>query len=60
MTCSGTTLVAQWLKTILPNLNGRGVWERMHTCIRMAESLRDFPETITALLSGYSPVKGLK
>ena len=51
--------MAQWLKTSLPNLNGRGVWGRMDTCIRMAELLRDSPETITALLSGYNPIKSL-
>ena len=31
----------------------------MDTCIRMAELLRDSPETITALLSGYNPIKSL-
>ena len=51
--------MAQWLKISLPNLNGRGVWGRMDTRIRMAELLRDSPETITALLSGYNPIKSL-
>ena len=35
------------------SLDGRAVWGRMDTCIRMAESLHCSPETITALLIGY-------
>ena len=31
------------------SLDGRGVWEKMDTCIYMAESLLFSPETITAL-----------
>ena len=37
------------------SLDERGVWGRMDTCIRMAESLCCPPETITTLLIGYSP-----
>ena len=33
--------------------DGKGVWERMNTCICMAESLSCSPEIITALLIGY-------
>ena len=39
------------------SLDGRGVWGRMDTCICMAESLHCLPETITALLIGYAPIK---
>ena len=38
------------------SLDGRGVWERMDTCICMAESLCCTPETITTLLIGYTPI----
>ena len=37
------------------SLDGRGVWARMDTCIRMAESLCCPLEIITILLSGYAP-----
>ena len=36
------------------NLDGRGVWGRMDTCICMAESLLSAPESITILLIGYT------
>ena len=42
------------------SLNERGVWGRMDTCICMAESLHHSPETITALLIGYTPIQNLK
>ena len=42
------------------SLDGRGVWGRMDTCIRMAESLLCSPETTTALLIGYTPVQNEK
>jgi len=34
--------------------------ERMYTCMYTAESLHLSPETITALLIGYIPIKKLK
>jgi len=37
-----------------------GVWGRMDTCIRMAESLRCTLETITALLIDYAAAKSLQ
>ena len=38
-----------------------GIWGRMDTCIRIAESLLDgSPETITTLLISYTPVKNEK
>ena len=37
------------------SLDERGVWRRMDTCIRMAESLCCPPETIATLLIVYSP-----
>ena len=39
------------------NLDGRGVWGRMDTCICMAESLCCSSEIITTLLIGYTPVQ---
>ena len=39
------------------SLDGRGVWERIDTCICIAQSLCYSPETITALLIGYSSIK---
>ena len=47
------------IKTI-QRLNERGVWGRMDTCACMAESLCRPPETITTLLTGYTPVKNKK
>ena len=43
-----------------PSLDGTGVWGRMDTCIRMAESLHCSPETITTLLISYSPIQNKK
>ena len=45
------------LKSITRHLDGRGGWGRMDTCIRMAESLRYLPETITTLLIAYTPIQ---
>ena len=39
---------------VMWRLDGQGVWGRMDTCI--CESLRCPPETITALLVGYTPI----
>ena len=38
------------------NLDRKGTWGRMDTCICMAESLCCLPETITTLLISYTPV----
>ena len=38
-------------------LDGREVWERMDTCICMAESLYCPSETVTILLISYTPIK---
>ena len=38
----------------------REVWGRMDTYICMAESLHSSPETITTLLSGYTPIQNRK
>ena len=43
----GTFLFVQWLRIHLTDWSGGGVWERMDTCICMAESLHSSPETIT-------------
>ena len=40
------------------NLDGRGVWGRMDTCLRMAESLHCSPET-TTLLIGYISIQNV-
>ena len=39
---------------------GRGLWERMDTCICMAKSLCCSPETTTVLLIGYTPIQNKK
>ena len=39
------------------SLDGRGVWWRMDTYIRMAKSLTCSPETITTFLIGYTPIQ---
>lgn len=41
------------------SLDGRGIWRRMDTYIRMAKSLRGPPEAITFLF-GYTPVQNKK
>ena len=42
------------------NLDGRGVWGRMDTCICMADSLHCSPETITTLLISYTEIQKKK
>jgi len=42
------------------SLDGRGVWERMDTGICMTESFLCSPETITTLLSSYTPIQNKK
>ena len=42
------------------SLHGSGVWGRMDTCICMAESLCYSLETITTLLTNYTPTQSLK
>ena len=39
------------------SLGGRGVWGRIATCIRMAESLHSSPESVTMLLTSISQYK---
>ena len=47
----GPTVQHMELRSMLcASLDGRGVWGRMDTCIRMAESLHCSPVNITALL----------
>ena len=41
------------------SLDGSGVWWRMDTCICMDESLHCSPETITALLTEYTPTQNV-
>ena len=50
----GTLLNVMW------NLDGRGVWGRMDTCICMAESLLCASEPMTALLISYTPMQNKK
>lgn len=38
------------------NLDGRGVWGRIDTCICMVALLSCAPKTVTALLIGYTLV----
>ena len=48
------------LLNVMWNLDGRGVWGRMDTCICMAESLWCASEPITALLISYTPMQNKK
>ena len=41
-------------------LDGRAIWGRTDTCIHMAESLPCSPETFTALLLHYTPIRNKK
>ena len=38
------------------NLDRRGVWGRMDTCVCVAESLCCLSEPVTMLLIGYTPI----
>ena len=42
------------------SLDGRGAWERMDTCICTAESHCCPPETITTMLTSYTPILNKK
>ena len=42
------------------SLDGRGFGERKDTCICIAESLRWSAETITTLLTDYTPIQNKK
>ena len=54
----GYTVEHRELRSVLcDSLAKRGVWERMDTCICMAESLCSSPETITTLLIGYIAIQ---
>ena len=39
------------------SLDERGVWGRMDTCVSVTESLHGSSETITTLLTGYTPIQ---
>jgi len=41
------------------SLDGRVVWGRMDTCVCMAEFLHCSPETVTRLLTGYTPTQNV-
>ena len=49
-----------YLNKEIKNLDGRGVWGRVDTCICMTEFLCCPPETITTLLIGYTSVQNKK
>ena len=42
------------------SLGGTGVWERMDTCVCMAEALCCSPETTRTLLIGSTPIQNKK
>jgi len=42
------------------SLDGRGVWERMDTCVRIVESLCCLPETIKTSLIDSPPIQNKK
>ena len=56
---SGLPWKVRWL-IVCPPLGGWGVWERMDTCIYMAESLSCSLQTITTLLIDYTPIQNKK
>ena len=45
---------------ICSSLDGKGVWGRMETGIHIAESSHCLLETITTLLTGYTPIQSKK
>ena len=49
----------EFCSVLCGSLDGTGAWERMDTCIYMAESPHCSPETIT-LLTGYTPIQNKK
>ena len=51
-----TVLYMELCSVLRGNLDGRGVWERMDTCLCMAELFCCAPETITAWLISYTPM----
>ena len=54
----GPTVLHRELCSMLRGcLDGRGVWGRTDTCIWTAEALCYPPETITTLLTGYTPIQ---
>ena len=57
----GSTVLHMELCSMLyGSLDGRGVWERMDTCICVTESLHYSPESITTLLIGYTLIQNKK
>ena len=57
----GPTIYDKELCSILcDSLDRRVVWGRMNTYICIAESLCSLPETITTLLTGYTPIQNKK
>ena len=59
-------MYSTWDSVLCGSLDGRGVWERTDTCmyiyiyVCMVESLRCLPETITTLLTSYTPIQRKK
>ena len=57
----GATVWHMELHSVLcGSLEGRGIWERIDTCICTAESLRCSPAAVIALLIGYTPMQNKK
>ena len=56
----GMNKVIQFWTALQWQLDRRGVWGRMDTCICMVKSLCYPPETITALLISYTPIQNKK
>ena len=63
-----TLLYSKWITSkhmglysvLCGSLGGTGVWGRMDTCLRMAESLCCSPETTTISLISYTPIQNKK
>ena len=48
--------VHETLLSVCGSLDGRGIWGRLGTCVCITEALCRSPETVTALLIGYTPI----
>ena len=55
-----TVCLRELCSMLFGSLDGRGVWERMDTCIFIDESPQCSPETITTLLIDYTPIQNKK
>ena len=48
--------VQETLLSVCGSLDGGGIWGRLGTCVCITKALCRSPETVTALLIGYTPI----